>query len=444
MSRHWAVGVGPRGQSPRVALFSLLLAFAAAACSSISPTASQTRGSSQTASARASARPSAIATSTPSASPATTGFVPTGSMRVGRDGHTATLLSDGRVLVAGGLDTADASHPLPSAELYEPKTGTFSSTGSMAVARSLHTATLLHDGRVLIVGGYDFDDFTGTGEATGTGESRSAATPMTPDLRRIAELYDPAKGTFSRTGSMSFDRYGHTATLLNDGRVLIAGGESLKSGISASAELYSPKTGVFSVTGSMSTTRTGHTATLLPEGEVLITGGYDSAGLSLASAELYDPTTGKFRLTDPMSVVRTNHTSTLLPDGRVLIAGGRDANGDQENAYSSAELYDPGSGTFSATESMWVPRTGHTATLLSNGHVLLTGSTVAGSGGTGRAQITAELYDPTTGSFGPTEGMDEPHDTATSLSDGGVLVTGGAIAVTGGSEFLATAELYRP
>ncbi|MGD0123658.1 MAG: kelch repeat-containing protein [Candidatus Limnocylindrales bacterium] len=363
-------------------------------------------------------------------------------MIVGRDGHTATLLADGRVLVAGGLSNADASHPLSSAELYNPKTGTFSSTGSMSVPRSLHTATLLQDGRVLIVGGYDASDFTGTGEAPGSGKSIPAVTPGPPDPRRIGELYDPKTGTFSRTGSMTVDRYGDTATLLHDGRVLIVGGESLRSGIVASAELYDPKTGLFSPTGSMSTSRTGHTATLLPGGDVLVAGGYDAAGFSLASAELYDPTTGRFRPAGSMSVVRTNHTATLLRDGRVLIAGGFDANGDPDNAYSSAELYDPGSGTFSPTGSMWRPRTGHTATLLGNGQVLLTGST--GGGGTDKAGIMAELYDPTTGSFDPTEGMIDANDTATGLLDGSVLLTGGGIAVAGGAESLATAELYRP
>jgi hypothetical protein len=425
-----------------VALLSLV-AFTAAACLSSSPNASPTGESSPMVSASAPAGQTAVATSTPTSFLATAGFVTTGSMSVGRDGHSAPLLADGRVLVAGGLDTADSSHPLSSAELYDPKTGTFGSTGSMSVARSLHTATLLHDGRVLVVGGYDSDDFTGTGIAV-PGASIPAVGSRPSDPRRIAELYDPTTGTFSRTGSMSVDRYGHTATVLNDGRVLIVGGESLRSGISASAELYDPKTGTFSATGSMSTSRVGHTATLLPDGEVLIAGGYNSAGLSLASAELYSPATGTFRLTAPMSVVRTDHTATLLRDGRVLIAGGRDANGDQESAYSSAELYDPTTGTFSPTGSMWVARSGHTATLLGNGMVLLTGSAIAGSGGTGKAEIMAELYDPTTGSFTATEGMDEAYDTATGLSDGGVLLTGGSTAVVGGSESIATAELFRP
>jgi WD40 repeat protein len=365
-------------------------------------------------------------------------------MSVGRDWHTATLLAGGRVLIAGGLTDADANHPLSSAELYDPTTGKFSLTGSMAIPRFQHTATLLQDGRVLVVGGYDSDDFTGTGDAPGPSGSIAAATPALPDPRRVGELYDPATGTFSRTGSMSVDRYGDTATLLKDGRVLIVGGESLKSVDIASAELFDPKTNLFTATGSLSTSRTGHTATLLPDGRVLIAGGYSGTGLSLASAELYDPTTGKFSLTGSMSVVRTNHTATLLRDGRVLIAGGFDVNGNPGNAYSSAELYDPVTGTFGPTGSMWVTRTGHTATLLEDGQVLLTGSATAGSGGTGKAQIMAELYDPTTGTFSPTAGMNDAYDTATGLANGAVLLTGGSFADSSGTTCLATADLYQP
>jgi hypothetical protein len=443
MIKQEAAGIVPRSLASFAALAGLFVALAVVACSGTDTMSSPTGGSSPTgSSASAPPSPSPSRRLAPSASAtASSRFTATGSMSVGRDGHTARLLSDGRVLVAGGLASADANHPLSSAEFYDPKTGKFSLTGSMSVPRSLHTATLLHDGRVLIAGGYDASDFTGTGEAPGSGQSIPAVKPGPADPRRKAELYEPKTGTFSRTGSMAVDRYSDTATLLRDGRVLIVGGESLRSGIVASAELYDPNAGTFSATGSMSASRTGHTATLLPDGDVLIAGGYNPAGFSLASAELYDPTTGRFSLTGSMSVVRTDHTATLLTDGRVLIAGGFAANGDQNNSYASAELYDPKSGTFSPTGSMTTARTGHTATLLGNGQVLLTGSDDAG---TGKAAITAELYDPTTASFSPTDGMDDPHDTATRLSDGSALITGGSIAVVGDSESLATAELYQP
>ena len=445
MIRHGAAGTGPRSCPSLVTLASLLIVFSVAACSAAGSTSSLSAEPSPTVSILASAptsrSPSPSSTPAPSASAtASGGFAPTGSMTVGRDGHTATLLADGRVLVAGGLENADSSHPLSSAELYDPATGEFSPTGSMSIPRSWHTATLLQDGRVLIVGGYDSDDFTGTGEAPAPAQSVPAVTPGPPDPRRIAELYDPKTGTFSRTGSMAVDRYGHTATLLNDGRVLIAGGESLAAGDNpsggtlASAELYDPGTGTFNPTGSMTVPRTGHTATLLADGRVLIAGGSGDD-----SAELYDPITGRFGPTGSLSIARTNHTATLLADGRVLISGGVVAT-DSNNPTASAEIYDPMTGTFSPTGSMTTARASQTATLLADGQVLVTG----GSWSTGDPGLSAELYDPTTGTFSPTGSMDAQHDTATRLSDGSVLITGGAVSIVGGSESLATAELYRP
>ena len=157
-------------------------------------------------------------------------------MTTPREDHTATLLADGRVLITGGNDTDD--HAVASAELYDPTTGTFSPTGSMATARGFHTATLLADGRVLIAGG----------DPAGWVADRPDAS---------AEIYDPTTGTFSPTGSMATTRGFHTATLLADGRVLIAGGEN-GAGSLASAELYDPTTGTFSPTGSMSTPRALH------------------------------------------------------------------------------------------------------------------------------------------------------------------------------------------
>jgi len=190
----------------------------------------------------------------------------TGSMTVGRQGHTATLLPDGRVLVAGGC----LDNPCPqgvafaSAELYDPGTGSWSATGSMSVGRLFHTATPLMDGRVLVFGGSG-----GFGGAS-SGELASA------------EIYDPKTGTWSPTGSTSVGSFGGLATRLLDGRVLVTGG-----GAGATrAELYDPTTGTWSPTGSSSTFF--NTATLLPDGRVLVAGG----GANGTSAELYDPTTG--------------------------------------------------------------------------------------------------------------------------------------------------------
>jgi N-acetylneuraminic acid mutarotase len=190
----------------------------------------------------------------------------TGSMIKARGGHTATLLSDGNVLVIGGyvLDAQGATEALASAELYDPRTGTWTATASMKQARSDLTATLLRNGKVLVVGN-----------------------------GRSAELYDPGDGSWTATGEMNQIRgFGSTATLLPDGTVLVAGGGSGVSG-AASAELYDPNSGTWTATGSMTEGRLFHTATLLLEGPVLVAGGSLNDGSpTLASAELYEPATG--------------------------------------------------------------------------------------------------------------------------------------------------------
>ena len=288
-------------------------------------------------------------------------FTPTGSMTSARYYHTATLLNDGMVLIAGG---DDAGTFLAGAELYYPATGTFTGTGSMIRARAQHTATLLDDGNVLVAGGYN---------------------PGTGGVLNDAELYDPATGSFTATGSMTSPRISPTATLLNDGNVLIVGGVSslTTDKILASSELYNPATGSFTATGSMTSARTSHTATLLNNGKVLIAGGGNATG-SLASAELYDPATGTFTATGSMTSPREDHTATLLNNGMALIAGGAN--------LASAELYDPTTGSFTPTGSMTSARYVHTATLLNDGNVLVAG----GDNNPTTALASAELYLPST------------------------------------------------
>jgi hypothetical protein len=341
---------------------------------------------------------------TPTATPAFSG---TGQMAAARNDHSATLLDDGRVLVAGGWDGIDGH--LASTELYDPVTGIFHPTGRMSVARTCHTATLLTDGRVLVAGG---DNLT------------------QPDLTS-AELFDPVSGTFSPTGRMQASRCGATATLLLDGRVLIAGGSRPGEPLD-SAELYDPETATFTATAVMTEPRSGHTAVLLRDGRVLLAGTEPSGSGAEgphATAELFDPASATFTATGRMASGRSRHTATLLPDGRVLVAGGA-------AGLASAELFDPATATFSPTGEMTERRHLHTATSLPDGRVLIVGGESRG------ILAYAELYDPQTGTFGPAGSMADRRlaHTATTLADGRVLVAGGTSAHDNSA--LATAELY--
>ncbi|HEX7497349.1 MAG TPA: kelch repeat-containing protein [Candidatus Limnocylindrales bacterium] len=259
--------------------------------------------------------------------PATGKFTETGSMSKPRGEAVEALLPDGRVLVAGGqADGTNKDARLASAEIYDPAKETFSPTGSMRTARVDATATPLPNGKILVAGGYDAQGYLPS-----------------------AELYDPATGVFTATGSMSHNLVGLTATLLKDGRVLVAGGESACRSAdpdhacvgveSNSAELYDPGTGKFTKTGSMSSGRILPTATLLNDGRVLIAGGFTHGTGPYNSAELYDPSTGSFSDAGSMGARRGYHTATLLTGGLVLIAGGTNAGGNE--CLSAAELFRP-------------------------------------------------------------------------------------------------------
>ena len=352
------------------------------------------------------------------------GFRPTGDMHDSRDAHTATLLQSGKVLMAGGDPCLFEGFyyqdcPLSSAEIYDPGAGTFTATGSMRVTRVFHTATLLSNGKVLVAGGSDAS----------------------------AELYDPTTATFAATGSMSVGRSSHTATLLANGKVLIAGGQGV-SGPLATSELYDPNSGTFTATGTMATARAWHTATLLANGKVLIAGGSNSVG-ELATAELYDPTTGSFSAAGSMVSKRAFHAATLLSSGDVLVTGGSGVSG----RLLSAEIYDVVAGSFSATGDMIAARDSHIAILLANGTVLLAGgsSDFAPDGSTlvpgDNSAVTAELYNPGSGTFTQTGSM-----VAARAFPAGVLLQDGRVLVSGGSNCSAaiicdssvnSAELYK-
>ena len=337
----------------------------------------------------------------------------TGSLAVARYAHTATLLASAKVLVAGG---SPGSSPPTSAELYDPANGTWSGTGSLLAPRREHTALLLPSGRVLVAGG------------SGTNFNPVAT----------AELYDPVSGTWSATGSFTTARYGHTMTLLPNGKVLIAGGQFSSSTVFGSAEVYDPASGTWTGTGSLAAARYGHTATLLPNGKVLIAGGYnDATGGYVAIAELYDPASGAWSATGGLATRRVAHTATLLPNGKVLVAGGSGISG----YLASVELYDPASGTWSSTGSLAIGRRDHATTLLPTGKVLVAGGFVPGG-----TTASSELYDPPSGTWNPTGSLVPGRflHTLTLQSNGTVLIAGGSIGNDGGPGLppLAQADLY--
>ena len=367
------------------------------------------------------------------------------------------------------LSTAAALLGAPLATQGTPVN--FVITGSLVTARYFHTATLLPNGKVLIAGGDGngpsqesaelYDPASGTWTATGSlspGTSEHTAT-LLPNGKVLvaggvngdifefgsilanAELYDPTSGTWTATGSLGAARGEHTATLLPNGKVLVAGGVSNSYSFLVNAELYDPASGTWTATGSLGAARSDHTATLLPNGKVLVAGGFNGnldTGFNLASAELYDPASGTWTATGSLGAARSDHTATLLPNGKVLVAGGF----NDSNRLASAELYDPASGTWTATGSLGAARNGHIATLLPNGKVLVAGGFNGDSDSS--ILVSAELYDPASGTWSATGSLvfARGAHTATLLPNGRVLIAAG-VGPGGVQEFvLATAELY--
>ena len=281
--------------------------------------------------------------------------------------------------------------------------GVINAVRSMATQRAAHTATLLPDGKVLVAGGF-----------TGGGSLASA------------EVFDPATSTFASAGNMTASRAGHTATLLPNGKVLIAGGYN--GSYLASAELYDPAAHTFMPTGIMVTARSGHVAALLNNGKVLLAGGIGTGWTFLADAELYDPATNTFIATGGMTTARESHTATLLKDGQVLITGGHKDRRPAITIYSSAEIYNPASGTFSSTGNLTVRRHKHDATLLADGRVLIVGGSDERDGR--GAYRNAEVFNPTTGTFTAVGSMNAARyklqGTTVLLNNGKVLIAGGA------------------
>jgi hypothetical protein len=357
----------------------------------------------------------------------------------------AVLLKNGKVLMVGGrVDLSSNGWDIytPSAELYDPDAGTWTPTGSLTTARNA-PAVLLRSGRVLVVGGM------------GPGPAALAS----------AEIYDPDTGSWSMAASMAWARIGHTATVLSNGSVLVAGGyvtcpDSMQPCDAASngAEIYDPAAGTWSAAGTLNTMRRYHAATLLEDGRVLVAGGASSSCSpttsqclysSVSNAEVYDPATGSWAATGSMGSARQS-PQVLLKDGRVLAAGGAKCSIMSNpglpaitacSQLTSAELYDPATGTWSPTGSL-NDHHGEPLTLLCTGDVLVAagydpdgGDSVAST-----LSVSAELYDPAAGVWSFTGSMTTGRDmtAVVRLADGRVMVAGGQSA-TG---YQAGAEIY--
>jgi hypothetical protein len=318
--------------------------------------------------------------------------------------QTASLLASGKVLISGGYNTVtwDIHN---SAEIYNPSTGTFAATGSLANNLLGHAQTLLANGTTLVTGG---DPWYGMGSA-----------PL-----NIAQIFNESTGTFSSISSMSAGRRFHTGTLLGNGKVLVAGGRIF--GWGPEGELFDPATNTFSNanTPALGSDEGTHTATLLASGKVLLTSGENTSG------KVYDPANGSYANTGAQNGgIRADAGSIRLSSGKVLIFGGYNPS---SGAYlNKGQVYDPATNAFTATGTL--PQTGAAeAALLPSGQALLVGY--------GNATL---LYNPSTNNFsaGLSTIYTRYNPTVTRLNNNKVLVAGGD---SWGGEPYSTAELYNP
>ena len=344
----------------------------------------------------------------------------TGGMHFARASHTANVLPNGLVLVAGG--TGGSGGALVSSELYNPASGTWSTTGNLHVGRVSAQSVLLANGMVLTMGGCINNDclssttrsaeiynpVSGTWTVTGSMKTARAefVAVLLPSKQVLvaggctsynangcvavttaAELYNPATGIWSSTGAMRAARMAMTGTVLMTGKALIAGGQTAASDALGSSELYNPATGTFTLTGKLMTPRSGHTATLLTNGFVLMAGGENVNGISISKAELYNPATGMYAATGNMPSNRQEHRAVLLPTGSVLVVGGNNVNATTTTVLASCAMYNPATGTWAAAATMKTARADDSATLLHTGHVLAAG----GDNNSGEL-ATAELF----------------------------------------------------
>jgi len=366
-------------------------------------------------------------------------------MTEAREGHFTVRLSDGTVLMMGGLEHVARGVDPKIAEIYDPSTGQFRSTGSMQSIAHPNLAILLSDGTVLVYGQ--------TQEwHSNSGPQRTFSLQY--PLSFAVEIYDPNSRSFAPAQNMIHDRLAPRATLLNDGRVLFSGGDFgtlYEPGLDGTTEveLYDPKDRSFSRSASMREPRISHSATLLEDGTVLIAGGRNVRGM-LSTAEIYDPVTGRFHPTGSMSEPRLGHNAFRLSDGRVLLIGGTTEGG---GSLLTTELYEPKTGTFVRSGRLYAPGVGsygryeivsQREVLLPNGSIWLMEVANVGGNFTIKRATYVEIYDLTTGHSRRLEEQPTPREwgNAILLESGSVLISGGEDP--NNTNLLSSAEVYVP
>jgi hypothetical protein len=324
-------------------------------------------------------------------------LVSVGSLLTVRAAHQATLLPDGAVLITGGCTDEGCARITASVELYDPDTRSFQPAPPLALPRSGHVAIRLHDGRVLVAGGWTGSVVTAT-----------------------AEVYDPVTRQWAAAGSLRYPRQSPIARLLPDGRVLIVGGAGESMAPLASAEIFDPRSDAFVVTGGLSMPRASPAAAALDDGRILVTGGNTRRrGPPLASTEIYDPATGRFHPAAAMGDGRYKHAAVRMLDGRVLVIAGSDGR-DSRGLYRSTEIFDPVTARFSRGPELESARY-----KIRDAVVVLPSGAVVVAGGAARAE---RLPPAARAGFSRVPGeMDAARSfaTATVLNDGSVLVAGG-------------------
>jgi N-acetylneuraminic acid mutarotase len=310
----------------------------------------------------------------------------TGSMNQARRGHQAVLLGDGRVLVAGGIAEGEL---LASAEIYDPGTAKWTTTGAMSVPRLGSTLTLLTNGNVLVTGGTAADTASGSG----------GGQTIRPDA--TAEIFNVAAGKWTKTaGSMSTPRFEHTATALDDGRVLIAGGQGAPiagaSAALATTEIYDPAVDSFRKSNDMGDARFNHTALKLPDRTVMVIGGAGGTNgdTSLSTAEVFNPGDGSWTSAGALTGSRTGHVAAVFPDGRVMVAGGESVTRGNRRSLATAEIFALDKREWRSAGTMNCPRSEASAALLGDGSVLVVAGDFAAPGQQPDPKGCADRYHP--------------------------------------------------